>query len=116
MDLVALQYACMINGVTSIVLTKADVLDAFENLSVCTSYKIDGKLTKQIPFQLSRGILEPYYERFNGWKKDSSGFKQAGDLPEEMKNYIEFISNHLNTPVSFVSNGPGRDQIIKIRS
>ena len=114
MDLVALQYACMINGVTSIVMTKADVLDAFEDLSICTSYKIDGKLTKQVPFQLSRGILEPYYEKFKGWKKDSSGFKHVNDLPEEMKSYIQFMSSHLNTPVGYVSNGPGREQIIKI--
>ena len=114
MDLVALQYACMINGVTSIVMTKADVLDSFEELSVCTSYKIDGQLTKQVPFQLSRGVLEPFYEKFRGWKADSSVFKGADDLPEQMKAYVQFISQYLGTPINYVSNGPGRDQIIKL--
>jgi adenylosuccinate synthase len=114
MDLVALQFACMINGVTSIVMTKADVLDAFEQLSVCTSYKINGNETKQIPFQLDKAGIIPHYEQFKGWKTDSSQLKSAADLPKEMKDYVSFINKYLSAPVGYISNGPGRDQIIKM--
>lgn len=113
-DLVALNYACMINGVTSIVMTKADVLDAFDDLSVCTAYKSDGELTTQVPFQMTRNVIEPQYQQFKGWKKESTGFKQVTELPTEMMEYIEFINQHLGVPVDYISNGPGRDQIVKI--
>lgn len=116
MDLVALQYACMINGVTQIVMTKADVLDTFEELSVCTSYKIDGKETLQIPFQLTKAPVEPLYQRLAGWNTNSSGFTEAQQLPEAMKKYVAFINSNLQAPVSYISNGPGREQIIKIVS
>jgi adenylosuccinate synthase len=114
MDLVALKYACMINGVTSIVMTKADVLDAFENLYVCTSYTINGEQKDKIPFQMSRMGIEPAYKSFEGWKKETSAFRSADELPGEMKEYIQFINNYLKTPVSYISNGPERDQLIKL--
>jgi len=114
MDLVALHYACMLNGCTQIVLTKADVLDAFEELEVCTSYKINGKETKEIPFQMTHAAIEPQYQSFKGWNQDSSGIKDAAGLPVEMKEYIQFINQTLGTEVKYISNGPGRDQIIKI--
>ncbi len=113
-DLVALQFACMINGVTSLVMTKADVLDAFDELSMCTAYKTDGEITNQVPFQMTRNQIEPQYKIFKGWKQDSSFFKNVSELPEEMKAYINFINKTLGVPVGFISNGPGRDQIIKI--
>jgi len=115
MDLVALKYACMINGVTSIVMTKADVLDAFENLNVCTSYMLDGEQKNEIPFQMNRNTIEPTYKIFPGWKKETSAFRSADELPGEMKEYIQFIKNYLNTPVSYISNGPERDQLIKLQ-
>jgi adenylosuccinate synthase len=114
MDLVALQFACMINGVTSIVMTKADVLDSFEQLSVCTSYKINGRETKQIPFQLDKVNIEPAYQQFKGWKTDSSKAKTMEDLPAEMQSYVSFINKNLSAPVRFISNGPGRDQLVKL--
>jgi adenylosuccinate synthase len=114
MDLVALQYACMLNGCTQIVMTKADVLDAFEELQVCTSYKIQGKETKEIPFQMTHAAIEPQYQPFKGWNQDSTGIKDAAGLPVEMKDYIQFINQTLGTEVKYISNGPGRDQIIKI--
>jgi adenylosuccinate synthase len=113
-DLVALEFACMINGVTSLVMTKADVLDAFDELSMCTAYKTDGEITNQVPFQMTRNQIEPQYKIFKGWKQDSSFFKDVSELPEEMKAYINFINKTLGVPVGFISNGPGRDQIIKI--
>ena len=114
MDLVALQFACMINGVTAIVMTKADVLDSFEQLSICTSYKINGRETKQIPFQMDKVAIEPEYQQFKGWKTDSSQAKSIADLPAEMQSYVSFINKNLSAPIKFISNGPGRDQLVKL--
>ena len=114
MDLVALQYACMINGVTQVIMTKADVLDAFKTLSVCTSYKIDGKETSQIPFQMLRYPIEPQYQQVPGWNVTSSAITAEEDLPKEMKDYVQFINKKLGVPIRYISNGPGRDQIIKV--
>ena len=114
-DLVALRFACMVNGVTKIIMTKADVLDAFNELNVCTAYMINGKSTKEVPFQMTRASIEPELVRFNGWKKDISAVKLEKDLPEAAQNYITFINQYLGVPVSWISNGPGRDQLIKIK-
>lgn len=114
MDLVALQYACMINGVTSVVMTKADVLDAFDELSICTSYKIDGNESNQVPFQMTRCTIEPQYKKFTGWQSDSSVCKTSTELPVKMQEYVSFINKNLSAPVQYISNGPGREQLIKI--
>jgi adenylosuccinate synthase len=114
MDLVALQYAVMLNGVTQLVITKADVLDAFEELNVCTSYAINGKNTKEIPFQMMHAAIKPEYETFKGWKMETSAFRTSAELPEAMKSYIDFINRNLSARVHYISNGPGRDQIVKI--
>ena len=116
MDLVALKYASMINGVTQIVMTKADVLDAFEELSICTSYKIDGKESEQVPFQMTWNKIEPQYQSFKGWKKDISNMRTEADLPKEMEDYITFINKNVGAPIRYISNGPGRDQIIKVNT
>ena len=113
-DLVALNFACMINGVTKIVMTKSDVLDAFEELSVCTSYGIDGKDEKAVPYQLSKVSIEPTYKKFKGWQLDITKMKQHADLPAEMKVYIEFINQYLGVKVTHISNGPERDQLITV--
>jgi adenylosuccinate synthase len=113
MDLVALQYACMINGVTQVIMTKADVLDGFENLSVCTGYKVDGKETSQIPFQMLRHPIQPLYTQLKGWNQVSSSITEEEQLPQAMKEYVQFINAKLGVPVRYISNGPGRDQIIK---
>jgi adenylosuccinate synthase len=113
MDLVALKYASMINGVTQIVMTKADVLDAFEDLSICTSYKIDGKASDQVPFQMTWNKIEPQYQTFKGWEKDITSIKSEEELPNEMKVYVDFINKNVGAPIRYISNGPGRDQIIK---
>ena len=111
-DLVALRYACMINGVTKLVMTKADVLDAFKQLYVCTSYKLDGKECAKIPFQMSRIKIEPVYKEFTGWNVSTSAAKSPAELPEAMKQYIQFINADLGVNVQYVSNGPGREQIV----
>jgi adenylosuccinate synthase len=113
-DLVALNFACMVNGVTKIVMTKADVLDAFDKLEVCTSYKINGQSSKEIPFQMTRVAIEPELQAFNGWKKDISAIKSPKDLPEAAQKYIAFINQYLGVNIGWISNGPGRDQLIEI--
>ncbi len=113
-DLVALKYACMINGVTKIVMTKADVLDSFEELKVCTAYNINGESIEEVPFQMTRVAIEPEYKTFAGWHTDSTQINDAALLPANMSTYIEFINKYVGAPVKFVSNGPGRDQIITL--
>ncbi|HRI20126.1 MAG TPA: adenylosuccinate synthase [Panacibacter sp.] len=111
-DLVALKYACMINGVTQIVMTKADVLDSFEELKVCTAYNINGEEKEEVPFQMTRVDIDPLYKSFEGWNTDSTQIKDAALLPENMSTYIDFINKYVGAPVKYVSNGPGREQII----
>jgi len=111
-DLVALNFACMINGVTQLVMTKADVLDAMDTLEVCNSYKINGKETNEVPFQMLRTKVEPVYKKFTGWKTDITSIKNFNNLPPEMSTYINYINKTLGVPIKFISNGPGSDQII----
>jgi adenylosuccinate synthase len=113
-DLVALKYTCMINGITQVVMTKADVLDAFEELQVCTEYKVDGVLTNEVPFQISKATIEPQYKAFKGWNCDSSVLKNAADLPADMSTYVAFINEYIGAPIKYVSNGPGREQLISL--
>ncbi|HEY4335715.1 MAG TPA: adenylosuccinate synthase [Puia sp.] len=112
-DGVALKFACMINGVTKIVMTKADVLDAFAELKVCTSYKVNGEPTNEIPFQMNRMKIEPQLQSFEGWKKDTTSLKKYDELPEKMREYVQFINKYLGVDVAYISNGPGRDQLIE---
>ncbi len=111
-DLVALKFACMINGVTQLIMTKADVLDALDTLQVCNSYKIDNEDITEIPFQMSRMNIDPVYQRFAGWKTDITAIKNFEDLPSNMKVYINYLNGSLNIPIKFISNGPGSDQLI----
>ena len=113
-DLVALRFACMINGVTKIVMTKADVLDTFQELEICTSYQVDGKKSMEIPFSLTDVQLEPVYETFQGWNTDSTSLKNEKDIPAPMQHYVNFINQYLGVEVKYISNGPGRDQIISL--
>ena len=114
LDLIALQYACMINGVTKVVMTKADVLDAFDELKMCTSYLINGEEKKEIPFQISKIKIEPVYKSFKGWKTNTTLAKDSNHLPADMTDYIRFINDFINAPVKYVSNGPGREQIVPL--
>lgn len=113
-DLVALRYACMINGVTQVIMTKADVLDSFKELEVCTAYTINGKESQEVPFQMPRVQIEPVLQKFEGWDMDTTGMKDAASLPAVMNTYINFINSYIGAPVKYVSNGPGRDQIVHV--
>jgi len=111
-DLVALQFACMINGVTQLVMTKADILDGLDELKVCKSYKINGEEKNYVPFQMSRVKIDPGYQSFEGWKTVVSEINNYAALPEKMKTYINYLNDYLKVPVKYISNGPGREQII----
>ncbi len=113
-DLVALRYACMLNGVTQVVMTKADVLDHFEELNVCTAYNIHGNTTTEVPFQLNKLPIVPQLESFAGWHTDTTAIKEKANMPAAMNTYIDFFNQYVKAPVKYVSNGPGRDQIITL--
>lgn len=113
-DLVALKFACMINGVTKVIMTKADVLDSFKELNVCTGYNINGEVTGIVPFQMTRHKIEPVLKALEGWNQPTSLLKTASELPSTMNTYVDFINKHVGVDVSHISNGPGRDQIIVI--
>ena len=113
-DLVALKYACMINGVTQVIMTKADVLDSFEELKVCTAYDINGTETTQIPYHISRAKISPVLKSFPGWHTDTTAMHDAAELPSTMNTYVDFINQYIGAPVKYVSNGPGREQIVRL--
>jgi adenylosuccinate synthase len=113
MDGVALRFACMINGVTKLVMTKADVLDAFEELKICTAYKINGEVTTEIPFQMNRLKIEPVLQTFEGWKTGITTLKKYDKLPQKMRDYVQFINEYLGVKTAYISNGPGKDQLIE---
>ena len=112
-DLVALQFACMINGVTQLVMTKADILDGLQQLKVCNSYKINGEEKNYIPFQMNRVDIEPLYKDFEGWNTDITGINDYISMPGQMKTYIGYLNDYLKVPVKYISNGPGREQIVR---
>jgi adenylosuccinate synthase len=113
-DLVALNFACMVNGVTKIVMTKADVLDAFKELQVCTAYKINGKESAEVPFQMEKQKPEPVFQSFAGWNLPTDAIKSYNDLPATMKEYVGFINQYLGVHVKYISNGPGREQLVAV--
>ncbi|HVZ56901.1 MAG TPA: adenylosuccinate synthase [Chitinophagaceae bacterium] len=113
-DLVALKFACMVNGVTRLVMTKADVLDSFAELQVCTAYQVDGKRSEKVPFQMMRSAILPEYERLAGWNCPTGAAQSASDLPEKMRQYVAFINHYLGVEIRYISNGPGRDQLVVI--
>jgi len=114
-DLVALKFACMINGVTKIVMTKGDVLDSFETLQVCTAYKKGDEIISKIPMHLDMDEYAPVLEVFDGWHTDITNIKDFAALPDKTKTYIQFINNYLGTNVDYISNGPERDQLIIVK-
>lgn len=112
LDLVALKYTVMIDGVTDLIMMKSDCLDDFETIKVCTSYKVDGAETDQVPFDIAAKI-DPVYTEFPGWKKDLTGIRKESELPQEFKNYIKFMEDYLSVPISIISLGPDREATIE---
>ena len=113
-DLVALRFACMINGITQIVMTKADILDTLEELKVCVAYKINGAEVTNIPFQMSGMDIDPVYQSLEGWNTDITGVKSFTNMSPKMGDYIDYINKYLRVPVNYISTGPGRDQLVRV--
>ena len=113
-DGVALRFACMINGVTQLVMTKADILDGLDELKVCHAYLINGEERTDVPFQMNRLNMEAVYQRFDGWKTDISACQTYSQMPAKMKEYIQYLNGYIGVPVKYISNGPGRTQIVSI--
>jgi adenylosuccinate synthase len=110
-DLVALKYAIMINGVTQLIMTKGDVLSEFETIKAATAYKIGNEIVEEFPFELPDN-LEPIYTELPGWNQDLTGLKSEDEFPEELNQYISFLEAELGVPITIVSVGPDRDQTI----
>lgn len=111
LDIPALRYSVIINGVTQLILTKSDVLSPFDIIKVCTQYSIDGVLTDQLPYDVNVKI-EPVYREFKGWKKDITNAQTVADLPVELMEYISFIEKEVGVPVTIISVGPDRKQTV----
>jgi adenylosuccinate synthase len=111
LDLPALKYSIMINGVTKLFMTKSDVLSGFSSVKICTSYIIDGKQTTEIPFECDAKI-EPVYLEMDCWNVNISGLREYSKLPKALKNYIKFIEDQTGVPITMVSVGPDRKETI----
>ena len=110
-DLVALKYTIMINGVTQLIMMKSDVLDAFDTIKVCIAYNIDGKRTEEFPFEVTEEI-EPEYVELPGWKTDMTAVRSENEFPEEFNAFLSFLEDELEVPIKIVSVGPDRAQTI----
>ena len=112
LDLPALKYAVMINGVTELIMMKADVLSGFNSLQVCTHYESQGKKIDYLPYDISADLVKPIYKELKGWAKDLTGLHKESELPAELMSYINFIETEINVPITIVSVGPDRTQTI----
>ena len=110
-DLVALKYSIMINGVTQLIMMKSDVLDTFPVIKACTAYEINGRITREFPFEID-DTIHPVYQELPGWNTPLSGCKSEADFPGEFKAYIDFLEKELETPITILSVGPDRHQTI----
>ncbi len=111
-DLPALKYAGMLSGLTDLIVTKIDVMSEFAEFSACTDYEVNGKNTQELPYDLGQENLKPVYKTFPGWKKDISHIHNFDELPSEITEYVAFLEDYLNVPITILSTGPGREEFI----
>lgn len=111
-DLVALKYAIMINGVTQLIMMKSDVLDDFDEIKACVAYEINGERVEEFPFSIEEDEIKPVYVTMPGWKTDMTKFHDESQFPKEFSDYIAFLEKELETPITIVSIGPDREQTI----
>jgi len=111
-DLVALRYAVMINGVSQLIMMKSDVLDTFDSIKACVAYKVNGVETPDFPFEIPDGSVEPIYTELAGWQTDMTKMKSEDEFPEEFNAYLSFLEEQLGVPIKIVSVGPDREQTI----
>lgn len=114
-DIPALKYAIMINGATELSMMKADVLDAFDEIKVCTHYIIDGKKIDYLPFDVCDVDVEPVYETIKGWNTDITRLTSYNDAPQALKDYVTYLEKHVEVPVTVVSVGPDRNQTLNVK-
>lgn len=112
LDLPALKYSIMLNGVTHLIMTKADVLSAFETIKVCTHYEYQGEKIEHVPFDLNDESIKPVYESLKGWNEAVDQLKDLNELPDELEAYIQYIEKAVGVPVNVVSIGPDRNQTL----
>ncbi|HTF02430.1 MAG TPA: adenylosuccinate synthetase, partial [Bacteroidia bacterium] len=112
LDLPALKYAVMINGVTELLMMKADILSGLETIKLCTAYNFQGEEIDHLPFDYSPELLSPVYTELKGWNQDLTGMHDASQMPEALNEYIRFIEKFTGVPVSIVSVGPDRTQTL----
>ena len=110
-DLVALRYAIMLNGVTQLIMMKSDVLDSFAEIKACVAYKVDGKETRDFPYSIEEGI-EPVYVTLPGWQTDMTDIQSEEEFPQAFNDYVAFLEKELNVPITILSVGPDREQTI----
>ncbi|MDU1904380.1 MAG: adenylosuccinate synthase [Dysgonomonas sp.] len=110
-DLVALRYAIMVNGVSQLIMMKSDVLDSFDTIKACVAYSIDGEETKDFPFEIGDNV-KPVYKELAGWKTDMSGMRKEDEFPAEFRNYVAFLEEELGVRITIISIGPDREQTI----
>lgn len=111
-DLVALKYAVMINGVTKLIMMKSDVMDTFPTIKVCVAYKIDGEEIDYFPYEICDKKIEPVYTELDGWQTDMTKMSSEDEFPEEFNAYLDFLEDFLGVPIKIVSVGPDRQQTI----
>ncbi|MFD1164837.1 adenylosuccinate synthase [Sphingobacterium daejeonense] len=111
-DLPALKYAIMINGVTELIMMKADVLDTFDKIYVCTHYKYQGETIDNMPYEIITHKPEPILKEVEGWNTDLTGIRSKDEIPAALQNYISFLEQELNVPIKYLSVGPDRTQTI----
>jgi adenylosuccinate synthase len=111
-DLVALRYSIMVNGVTKLIMMKSDVLDTFPTIKACVAYKVNGVETPDFPYSIEEGI-EPVYKELKGWQTDMTKYTSEDQFPQEFKDYIKFLEEQLETPITIISIGPDREQTIE---
>ena len=110
-DLVALRYAIMVNGVTQLIMMKSDVLDQFATIKACVAYRVNGEVTRDFPYNIKHGV-EPVYEELPGWQTDMTHFTSEEQFPQAFRDYITFLEKELDTPITIISIGPDREQTI----
>ncbi|MDF2905541.1 MAG: Adenylosuccinate synthase [Herbinix sp.] len=112
-DAVASRYGCRMQGATEVALTVLDVLGYLDTLPVCVGYEVDGVVTRDFPTTVKLAKAKPVYENLPGWKTEIRGINRYDELPENCRKYIEFIEKELEVPITLISNGPGRNEIIR---
>ena len=113
-DLPALKYAIMLNGVTEMVMTKADVLSGFKTIYACTHYKYQGETIDYMPYDINAVKAEPVFEAIDGWQEDLTGIRKPSEIPKKLQNYINYLEKHLGVPIKYLSVGPDRVQTLTL--